>query len=522
MIFIPELVTHITRFMTASETGIASRTCRTWYNNAYWAPDEVVERFREATAQRNVAVRDAIMERYTFLYPRLLPVAVQAGCVATTKRLMAENLLMEPTALLRSCDFTYALWANVPGARLGRRYGACSTYFTMESGYAPAPYDAWYDGDEDKMEEERQRDRGTRALANFYYNDDVDMNYKLVRSLGKQHPGLLADIKARQALLVKFLLASGAVPSSKLLHQAGRSGFAEVVRLLLTDGRVNPCWHNSLVLAEACENQDLTVMRLLLEAGCKISRDCFCVAIATDDSDVVQLLLTFCESVPRKGGNVWCSYHNDFLREAARNGKEAIVRLFLQRQDVAVAVGRRTIRTVLPTGVVSLARCVIARWETTNGRRYCFSGRDLVDACESGNIAMVRMVLSSGCKLDKTSADKCVKKVREWWGWVGESAQQEKVTLLQYLFETRLFISKASVNLCQEFFLLANAESVQLTKTALRLPCFASLRLTQGLEPPASGPRNLNIPKVHLNIVSDMIENTWYTSHFFQALYEVD
>ncbi len=478
---IPELVTHVTRFLTASETGIASRTCKTWYNNAYWTSDEVVERFQEATAQRNIALRDAIMERYTLLYPRLLKAAIRAGCSATTERLMAVVPASEVdvTSLLEWCDLTYAFWANTPG-ELSRLRNAPSNAFP-----------------------------GT-SIGSLLWDrtPEKDPVREFLQDLDDEHAELIANIKSRQASLVKFLLAKKAVPPSKLLHQAVKSGFEEVVRLLLRDGRVVPLRLDILVV-EASENKDPAVLCLLLQGGCKVTDECFNRAIRGGSCQAVEVLLQFSRTAG--DANVWEENHDVFLSEAAKYGQLAIVRRLLQEE--CVRVHQWTITSAVCGGSVSVVEVLVECWEKEHCARYRFGCDDLQMACVSQNVAMVHMVFSSEYERDEFTADECLDKLM-WHGW----DTQRKEEIVRYLFGHRTFVSTLSMNQCQKLLLRVTEEgAVELVKMVLRLPCFSEgsnrLRLCEKV---------LQTPLCHTDMVSKIQEWYWPNVLFFQALCEVD
>jgi hypothetical protein len=51
------------------------------------------------------------------------------------------------------------------------------------------------------------------------------------------------------------------------IRLASSKGFPEIVKLLLTDPRVNPSRDNDIVLLHAVENNNIEVVRVLMEYG---------------------------------------------------------------------------------------------------------------------------------------------------------------------------------------------------------------------------------------------------------------
>ncbi len=511
--FIPEIVYLITQFLDTRDKNAASQVCRTFRENIHWTRDEYLEHLCDATARGLTSLRDSILDRYP-ICPQVLETVIKGGCPVTIERVLAELQKKEeshcPLELLESCDLTYTLWANIPGARQRIE----SQYMTLDAAWDYVSDDNYYDnyycwqnyyeyqGLPGEGIYRHLHPRHNYDEINFFscYFDTFDrVKYVLLRNLSNEHSELITEVRSRQTAVVKLLLSAGAKPSDKLLHLAGRDGFESVFRLLLEDGRADPSWDDHSVLLEACKNGHLGVVRLLLQDNrtpsyqdnVQLYYSLCAVASHEKQTDVMKLLLTNC-GIPRWEALEFAMY------------KTSLVRMLLK--DYNFPVTTDTVSYSLQRAKLPVVNELLTAYSRSGNPPFRLKARDVEIACCNKDVRVVRMVLSAKPELDADN----VRSIVETYA----SKDLAKMCLLEDPTAASMVVLDDKLQKLLDRH--CGDGNVEMVKALLRHPHFADIRLGDGPEP-----RSFTFSERHTPILTQIMQFPYGSDTLSTALYEL-
>lgn len=195
--------------------------------------------------------------------------------------------------------------------------------------------------------------------------------------------------------IVGFLLAKGLDPSlndSCGFRAAASSGHANILEMLLDDGRVNPVALNHEAFIKACSNGHTESVRLLLKLS---STD----AAARDNEAIKQSASKGYKSIVQmlleKGNNVNPGVAFSLpLRKAVSRGSTEIVKLILNdKRSNASACDNEAIQQACKNGYPEIVELLLKE-PTVNPATNL--SQCLKDACENGHLKVVKMLLADG------------------------------------------------------------------------------------------------------------------------------